>query len=77
MADGEQLDLLRKGVADWNSWRDHQGDQRIDLREADSATWCWWAAPVTRHDAYLATSLTIQGFLVWIVCYRPARAGGQ
>ncbi len=35
MANLEQLDLLKKNSEEWNSWRENNPDEKIDLSEAD------------------------------------------
>ena len=35
MANQEQLEILKKGVFEWNVWRGNHLDVAVDLKEAD------------------------------------------
>jgi hypothetical protein len=35
MADPEQLSILKRGVQEWNAWKQDHGNERVDLRRAD------------------------------------------
>jgi len=35
MANWEQVEILRKGVQEWNAWREQNPDRAVDLSAAD------------------------------------------